>query len=113
MMQVPGLRAFVRSLLPVRLSGGFTVTFGVWVGVSPGDLQTAFRLWWSDDYPTLRLQGRLANALPGWGHLGAPVIVAVLDTDHTPYCVSSSHEELHAVLSREWPHADVLDRLPH
>jgi len=30
MMQVPGLGAFVGGLLPVRLTGGHTVTYGVW-----------------------------------------------------------------------------------
>jgi hypothetical protein len=27
--------AFLRALLPVQLTGGYTVTFGVWVGVHP------------------------------------------------------------------------------
>lgn len=33
MMQVRDVGAFVRVLLPVSLSGGFSVTFGVWLGV--------------------------------------------------------------------------------
>jgi hypothetical protein len=35
MMMVPDVGAFVRALLPVRLTGGYTVTFGVWIGVPP------------------------------------------------------------------------------
>src|SRR5918998_447852 len=31
MMQVPGAGAFLRALLPTRLTGGYSVTFGVWV----------------------------------------------------------------------------------
>ena len=45
MMQVPSLGAFVRALLPVRLTGGHTVTFGVWVAVHPDDLRHAFAVW--------------------------------------------------------------------
>jgi hypothetical protein len=44
MMHVPGLGAFVRALLPVCLAGGHTVTFGVWVGIRPADLQRLRRL---------------------------------------------------------------------
>jgi hypothetical protein len=38
MMQTPGVGSFVRALLPVDLTGGYTVTFGVWVGVDPDEL---------------------------------------------------------------------------
>ena len=41
MMQVPHAGPFVRALLPVRLAGGYTVTFGVWAAIRPGDLQRA------------------------------------------------------------------------
>jgi hypothetical protein len=51
MMQVPDVGPFVRALLPVRLTGGFTVTYGVWVGVHPDDLQRAFKVWWSRSTP--------------------------------------------------------------
>src|SRR5260370_39841115 len=46
MMQSPGAGPFVRALLVVRLTGGYAVTYGVWAGVHPGDLQRAFRAWW-------------------------------------------------------------------
>jgi hypothetical protein len=39
MMEIPAHGAFVRALLPVRLTGGFTVTYGLWVGIRPEDLQ--------------------------------------------------------------------------
>ena len=38
MMQSLGVGPFIRSLLPVRLTGGYRVTFGVWVSVSFNDL---------------------------------------------------------------------------
>ncbi len=33
MMQIPSAGAFVRALLPIRLTGGHTVTYGVRVGI--------------------------------------------------------------------------------
>ncbi len=112
MMQVPDLGGFVRALLPVRLTRGYTVTFGVWVGVHPDDLRRAFDLWWDEKYPTLTLSGRLANAVPGWGLLAAPVDLAVVDPAATPYCVASTNTELAKVLTEEWDHEPVLSQLP-
>lgn len=94
MMQVPGLDAFVRALLPVRLSGGHTVTYGVWVGIHPGDLQRAFGVWWQPEYAELRLDGMLANSLQPWGLLAAPVSLAVRDPEQTPYCAASTPSAL-------------------
>ena len=108
----PYIWAFVRSLLPVRLTGGYTVTLGVWIGVHPDDLQRAFATWWEPKYMNLHLVGRLANSLPGWGLLGAHVDAAVLNADETPYVVSSSDSTLASVLTDEWPHEEVLSRLP-
>jgi hypothetical protein len=99
MMQVPGLGAFVRALLPVRLTGGHTVTYGVWVGIHPSDLQRAFAAWWQPDYADLRLDGVLANALQPWGLLAAPVSLAVPDPEQTPYCAYSPDPLLSRVLT--------------
>ena len=111
MMQTPGVGAFVRVLLPVRLTGGHTVTFGVWLGVHPDDLQRAYEVWWEPEYTGLVLTGLLANPLPVWGLLGAPVTAVVRHPDETPYCDSSTDQRLADVLSREWPHDPVLDAL--
>lgn len=112
MMQAPDLGGFVRALLPVRLTHGYTVTFGVWVGVHPDDLRRAFDLWWDEKYSTLTMTGRLANAIPEWGLLAAPVDLAVTDSDATPYCVASTDPELARVLAEEWDHEPVLSQLP-
>jgi hypothetical protein len=112
MMLVPEAGAFVRALLPVQLTGGYTVTFGVWVGVHPDDLKRAFEIWWTAEYAQLTMEGRLANALPCWEVFGVPVTIAVSDPDVTPYCVSSSDQELASVLTDEWDHDLVLDTLP-
>lgn len=89
MMQVPDLGAFVRALLPVRLVGGHTVTFGVWVGIQPADLQRAFAAWWQQEYAELTLDGALANAVPPWQMLAAPVSLEVRNPDETPYWTPS------------------------
>jgi len=112
MMQVPNVGAFVRALLPVHLTDGFTVTFGVWLAVRPDDLQHAFRLWWEPSYRDLVLEGWLGNALPRWGLLTAPATASVRDVDQTPYVSNSSDPTLSQVLTREWPHEDVLAGLP-
>ena len=113
MMMVPNLGGFLRALLPVHLSGGDAVTFGVWVGVHPDDLKRAYDEWWGPGYPSLSMSGRLANALPGWEVLAAPVELEVLDPQATPYCVRSSDAQLSQVLSTEWDKAEVLARLPN
>jgi hypothetical protein len=113
LLQVPQAGPFVRSLLVVQLTGGYTATFGVWVGVHPDDLQRAFAAWSSDEaYRGLTIEGRLANKLPGWGLLGAPVRSVVEDVKELPRIVESSDPALSEVLTTEWPHEEVLVRLP-
>lgn len=111
-MQVPHVGAFLRALLPVQLTGGYTVTFGVWVGVHPDDLRRAFETWWSSEYPQLTMEGRLANALPAWDVFGVPVTIAVTDPEATPYCVGSPDQQLGSVLSDRWEHDLILRGLP-
>lgn len=112
MMQIPSLGAFARALLPVRLTGGHTVTYGVWVAVHPGDLQRAFGVWREPQYQDLRLEGALANSIKPWGLLAAPVSLAVRDPQQTPYCSGSPEQQLSRVLGQEWPHEDILGALP-
>lgn len=112
MMMVPNLGGFLRAMLPVHLSGGDTVTFGVWIGVHPDDLKRAYDIWWDPNYPSFKASGRLANALPGWGLLAASVDLEVVDPEATPYCVRSADSQLGNVLSAEWDRMDVLSRLP-
>jgi hypothetical protein len=112
MMQIPGAAPFVRALLVVRLLRGHSVTYGVRVGVHPGDLQHAFRAWLEPDYENLRLDRALANSVSPWGLLTVPVTLAVKDPEHTPYCVSNSDHILSRGLSEEWPQKDILETLP-
>jgi len=111
MMQVPNVGPFVRALLPVRLTGGYKLTFGVWVLVHPEEFQRAFRVWWEPEYRDLVLEAWLANALPGWGLLSVPLVARVRDVEQTPYIDESTDDSLASVLADEWPHT-VLDGLP-
>lgn len=112
MMEVRNLGAFVRALLPVRLSGGYSVTFGVWVAINPREIRRVFDVWWAPEYEQLVLEGYIANDVMPWGLLGAPVTLRVRDVDQTPYCDSSDEGRLSHVLSAEWDHDEVLASLP-
>lgn len=108
MMQVPGIGAFVRALLPVNLVDGHAITFGVWLAIDPADLPTVFATWWEPEYQDLRMVGWLANTVPPWGLLTAPVRTMVRDPDKTPFCDSSDDPQLNRVLHEAWPHDLVL-----
>ena len=112
MMQVPNVGPFVRCLLPIRLSGGFQVTLGLWIAIHPDELQRVFDLWWDPAYPSLVVDGWLGNSLPIGDLLGAPVRASVRDPDQTPYVTDSPSEEVRRVLAEEWPHDAVLSKLP-
>ena len=112
MMEVQDTGAFVRALLPVHLTEGHTLTFGLWLGVSPQDLRRAYHDWWSPSYPSLVLDGLIANDVQPWGLLGRPVRAVVRNPDETPYADSSADAETQTVLSDEWPHEMVLNALP-
>lgn len=110
LMEVQGVGSFVRVLVPTHLSGGYTVTFGAWLGVHPDDLRKAYEVWWTDAYADLVIDGRLANMLPPWESetYDKPMQAAVRNRDEVPYAVSSTDESLHTVLTKEWPHEQVL-----
>jgi len=110
LMQVRDVGAFVRILVPVKLTGGYTVTYGAWLGVRPEDLRHAWEEWWAPSYASLRLRGLLANMLPGWESetYGKPLEAAVLDVEQVPYAVDSEDEFMRQVLQAEWPHQAVL-----
>jgi hypothetical protein len=78
----------------------------------PDDPERAFSVWTAPDYVDLRLDGRLANALPAWDVFAAPATAVVRDPDHTPYIFSSSDEVLSRVCTEQWPHEDILAGLP-
>ena len=112
LLAVDGFGAFVRALVPVHLTGGHAVTFGVWIGIPFPELYRASEVWREPAYVDLSMDGLLANDLPPWNVLGAPIHVNVLNADHTPYGVSSSDEVLSRMLTDVWDHELVLSTLP-
>lgn len=111
LIQIPNINPFVQALLPIKLEGGYEFRLGVWIAIHPEDLQHACRVWNAPEYGDLKLTGYLANRIEPWGLFAVPVNLAVLNQDQTPYCVSSSDEQLNEVLTKEWPH-DILASLP-
>ena len=110
LIQVQGVGAFVRVLLPIRLTGGYSLTVGTWLAIDPANLRSVWEEWIKDDYSSLVLDGFLANAIPPWGEavLSAPATATVRDPKLNPYITASPHPVLGEVLATEWPHEDVL-----
>jgi hypothetical protein len=96
--------------VPVHLTGGYTVTFGAWLGVHPDDLRRAYEIWFKPEYAQLELDGVLANMLPPWEEqtYRHPLRVAVRDPDEVPWAVGSTDADLQRILTDEWSHDFVL-----
>lgn len=109
LLQIQGLGAFVRILVPVHLTGGYTITFGAWLGVHPDDLRKAHDVWLTESYRDLALDGRLANMLPPWESqtIAQPLRAVVQDSEALPVAVDSTDSFLHRVLTEEWPHEEI------
>jgi hypothetical protein len=110
LIQVQGLGAFVRTLLEIRLTDGYTLTAGTWLAIDPALFQSVWERWETAQYVSLHIDGHLANALPPWGAkvLGAPATATVRIATEYPYIARSSQPDLARVLATEWPHEDIL-----
>jgi hypothetical protein len=110
LIQVQGVGAFVRVLLPIRLTDGYTLTVGTWLAIDPSRLHAVWEMWETTQYESLVLDGFLANEIPPWGAevLGAPSTAIVRDPEQVPYLSSSSQPDLSAILTRDWPHEVIL-----
>ncbi|TQM64477.1 DUF2199 domain-containing protein [Humibacillus xanthopallidus] len=104
---------FVRSLLRVRLTDGYSLTYGLWVRVTPETAQRLGRVWDNEDYFGLRFEGWLGNALPGLGHLDAPVTVGVVLAGDLPRILGSTDAALQAALSETHDRVPVLEAAGH
>lgn len=100
LLEVPGAGSFVRSLLPIRLTGGYQVTFGVWLAIAPEVLDHASAVWREPEYAALVLDGHLANDLPVWGLLGVPATATVPNFDTEPVVTATTDPTLHGLLPR-------------
>ena len=114
MMQVEGIGAFIRILVPIRLTDGYTVTFGAWLGVHPDDLRRAYEVWTTEKYLDLVFDGVLANGLPPWidETYRQPLLASVLTMDQIPYADGSDDTFVASLLTEEWAHDVVLPYLP-
>ncbi|RJQ79013.1 DUF2199 domain-containing protein [Pseudonocardiaceae bacterium YIM PH 21723] len=112
MMTVDGIGAFMRVLLPVRLTGGFEVTFGTWIGVRPLELERAFAIWPTREYADFAVNGWLANRIDPWGLLGIPLTASVRDVNQIPYITGSSDPFLDHLLQERVPVEPVVEAWP-
>ena len=114
LMRAVGIGSSIRSLIPIRLSGEASATFGAWIGVHPEVLEWAIEIEDGPDYADFGFEGVLANRLPPWGSVtfGKLVEAEVLELDSIPYVTGSADPELARILTTEWPHDDVLYVLP-
>jgi hypothetical protein len=110
LLQVQAVGAFVRVLLPIRLTDGHSLTIGTWLAIDPAQLGQVWENWNTDEYRRLVLDGYLANAIEPWGTslLGAPASARVRDPEELPYLTDSQDPELKRVLTDEWPHDPIL-----
>lgn len=109
-LEVRGVGSFVRCLLPIRLTGGFSLTYCVWLQVDPETLRRAWEVWEGAAYAGLEFGGQLANAIPPWGEqlLQKQVKAVVVDPDQLPVIVLGSDPAIDSILRQVWPHEEVL-----
>jgi hypothetical protein len=109
-LQVDNIGAFVRVLLPIKLTGGYSLTVGTWLAINPSELGHLWEVWNTNQYADLVLDGYLGNAIEPWGSsvLRAPVSAVVRNVDEIPWLESSTNPDLEQVLSAEWPHDPIL-----
>jgi len=112
--RVPGVGGFLRCLMPVRLTGGGSVTYSVWLELDDDQLRHAVDVWSTPDYLGLRLRGEVANAIKPWpGLLGEPARAEARDQGTLPYLAAEEGTLLARVLGEEWDRDDVLSRIAH
>jgi hypothetical protein len=110
-----GVGVFVRVMLRVMLTDDFQITYGTWLALmNRGDFDRARRLWHSDEYSSLVLEGVIANGIEPWGPpLMTPARASVKDVNQVPYVETIYDESMAAVLDHTWPRSWVLSAIPH
>jgi hypothetical protein len=112
--RVEGVGGFLRCLMPVRLTGGGSVTYSVWLRLDDGQLRHANAVWTKPAYADLRLRGEVANAIRPWPQLlGETAGAEVRDAGTLPYLVAEDDTLLSRVLTEVWDRDDVLSRIWH
>jgi hypothetical protein len=112
LLRLDDLGAFIRCLMPVRLSAGSMITYSAWLQVDPASERQARKVWNEPAYAELRLEGTIANAIKPWGQIsGEPARAEVRDTGILPYLVAEPGTLLERVLTETWDRDDVLSRI--
>lgn len=112
--RIPGVGGFLRCLMPVRLTGGGSVTYSVWLKLDDDQLRHANAVWREPAYADLKLHGEVANVIQPWpALLGEPARAEVRDQGTLPYLVAEEGTLLARVLGEEWDRDDVLSRIWH
>lgn len=114
MVGAPGLGVFVRVLLPVALTEEYSIRYGTWLQLtSEEDFNRVRELWDAPEYPSLALDGILANAIEPWGPpLMTKVHVGVRADHEVPYVEAIYDEEMAKVLTETWSRSWVLSAIP-
>ena len=100
---------FLRVLMPVQLTDGFSVNFGTWLEIHADDFRKAWQTWNFPEYADLEIQGYVANAVEPWKEFPHELVRAVVrDVAQVPYLASSGNALVTKILGDTWPHADVL-----
>jgi hypothetical protein len=100
---------FVRVLLPVQLTDGFSAAIGTWLEIDADDFRKAWQSWNFPEYADLVIEGYVANAVAPWGQFPHALVRAVVrDVDQVPYLASSDDPKISKILGETWPHPEVL-----
>lgn len=100
---------FVRVLLPVQLTDGFSVAIGTWLEVDDEDFRKAWQTWNFPEYAELTVEGYVANKIAPWGAFPHALVRAtVKDLDQVPHLTSSDDPKISKILGETWPHPEVL-----
>jgi hypothetical protein len=100
---------FVRVILPVQLTDGFSVAFGTWLEVADDDFRTAWKTWNAPEYANLVMEGYVANEIEPWSPFPHALLRAVVrDVDQVPFLATSDDPLFTRILGATLPHADVL-----
>jgi hypothetical protein len=110
----PDAGVFMRVLLPVTLTEGYRITYGTWLALlGEDDFDRVQALWHAPEYPSLVVEGQLANAIEPWG---APLMtrarVAVQDAGQVPYVEEIQDDAMANVLTDTWSRSWVLSAIP-
>ena len=108
-LAIKGIGFFVRVIMPVKLTDGFSVNFGTWLEIHVNDFRKAWQTWNFPEYADLELQGYVGNNIEPWKRFPHALVKAtVRELEQVPYLTSSENEVFAKVLGETWPHADVL-----